>query len=509
MSDELVVEIRLGKLRGAAEGSVLAFRGVPFAASTAGEGRFAPPRPAPAWSGIRDATRIGPMALQNEPEFNLSTLPELSEDCLNLNIFTPAADGAKRPVLFYIHAGAFVSGGGGGATQNGALLARDEDVVVVSINYRLGVFGWPPFRARGDAVSNNLGLLDQIAALEWVRDNIAAFGGDPGNVTVFGYSAGGWSILALMAAPQAAGLFHKAAPQSGSAFTATPRDRQDQLAADFLGRLDGPPRAASVEALLAAQKAYLEAQQNAPERVVEEGVPFGPWRDGILLAEDPLATLIAGRALAVPLLIGSTADELGYAPFRAGIGWLDAMHTKRASLHTLAVAHGPAAAEAIWAAYRGATPEASDAAVAGHLRSDRYYRLPAVRAAAAQADRAPTWMYQFTLGAASEIAGGVSTHATDLAFWFGTMAASPLQSFMFGRPPTEAEEALSRRMRRDLARFARTGRCDWPAYTPAERATRIYGIEDRVELDPGGAGRTAWPAYGIGSRTDDDEAPES
>ncbi|HEX4198278.1 MAG TPA: carboxylesterase family protein [Caulobacteraceae bacterium] len=494
MNDGPVVETRQGKVRGAAENGVLAFRGLPFAASTEGDGRFAPPRPAPAWSGIRDATTIGFMAPQNDPEFNLSTLPEMSEDCLNLNVFTPAADGARRPVLFYIHAGAFVSGGGGGATQNGSILAVDEDVVVVTINYRLGVFGWPPFRARGEAVSNNLGLLDQIAALEWVRDNIAAFGGDPGNVTVFGYSAGGWSILALMAAPQASGLFHKAAPQSGSAFTAASRLRQDRLAADFLSRLAGAPEHAGVAVLLEAQKAYLEAQNNAPERLVEEGVTFGPWRDGIMLADDPLAVAVAGKAMRIPLLIGSTADELGYAPFRAGIGWLDAMHTREASLRTLATAYGAGRASAICDAYRDAAPDASDAAIAGHIRSDRYYRMPAIVAAEAQAAHSPTWMYQFTLGAASEIAGGISTHATDLAFWFGTMAASPLQAFLFGRPPTEAEQALSRRMRRDLAQFARTGRCEWPAYAPADRVTRMYGLEDRVALDPGAARRRAWPA---------------
>jgi para-nitrobenzyl esterase len=433
------------------------------------------------------------VAPQNEPEFNLSILPEMSEDCLNLNVFTPAADGARRPVLFYIHAGAFVSGGGGGATQNGSILAADEDVVVVTINYRLGVFGWPPFRAHGEAVSNNLGLLDQIAALEWVRDNIEAFGGDPANVTLFGYSAGGWSILALMVAPQAKGLFHKAAPQSGSAFTAPARERQDRLAADFLCRLGGALRDADVPALLEAQKAYLDAQNSAPDRLTEEGVTFGPWRDAIMLSDDPLALVVAGQGMHMPLLIGSTADELGYAPFRAGIGWLEAMHTRQASLQTLAAAYGEAAARPIWDAYRGAAPEASDAVVAGNIRSDRYYRLPAIIAAEAQAAHSPTWMYQFTLGAASELAGGVSTHATDLAFWFGTMAASPLQAFLFGRPPTEAEAALSRRMRRDLAHFARTGRCDWPAYSPTERATRMYGLEDRLSLDPGAACRKVWP----------------
>jgi hypothetical protein len=163
MSDDLVVETRLGKLRGASESGVLAFRGVPFAASTGGTGRFAPPRPPERWSGIRDATRIGPMAPQNEPEFNLSTLPQMSEDCLNLNLFTPAADGARRPVLFYIHAGAFVSGGGGGATQNRSRLAADEDVVVVSIP------------ANPLVVLPSFATLDLRAGVAWRRYRVDVF----------------------------------------------------------------------------------------------------------------------------------------------------------------------------------------------------------------------------------------------------------------------------------------------------------------------------------------------
>jgi len=489
-----IVRIRQGEVRGVTgPGGVKVFRGLPYAASTAGHGRFAPPGPAPAWSGVRDASVNGFTAPQNDPEFNLSVVPAMGEDCLNLNIFTPAADAGLRPVLVYIHAGAFVSGGGGGATQDGSILARDEDVVVVSLNYRLGVFGWPPFKARGGTVSNNLGLLDQIAALKWVRDNIAAFGGDPGNVTLFGYSAGGWSIVALMASPLAKGLFHKAAPQSGSEFTAGSRERQNAMAKALLARLDKSPTEATVAELLAAQQAQIEASQNDPARLVEEGPTFGPWLDGIVLPEEPLAAVIAGRAMDIPMLIGTTADELGYTPFRAGLAWLDAMHTREASLTTLAAEYGPDAAETIWAAYESAAPGASEAVLAGHIRSDRYYRLPAIRAAEAHAGRAPTWMYQFTLPATSAVAGYVSTHATDLAFWFGTMAASPLQAFLFDRAPSREEEAVAVRMRRDLAGFARTGRCDWPAYSPDRRATRLYGAEDSLALDPGAIGRKAWP----------------
>lgn len=490
-----IVDTRQGRVRGGPglKGG-LAFKGVPFAASTAGSGRFRPPAPPTPWTGVREATQIGPIAPQNAPEFNLSALPAMSEDCLNLNIFTPAADSGRRPVLVYIHAGAFISGSGAGSTQDGSRLASDEDVVVVTINYRLGVFGWPPFRAHGEAVSNDLGLLDQIAALEWLRDNIEGFGGDPANVTLFGYSAGGWSILALMAAPRAAGLFHKAAPQSGSEFTAGPRARQDLVAELFLARLGQDPTQASMADLLAAQEAVAEALKNDPARRLDEGLTFGPWLDGQVLTQPPIEAVRDGVAAPVPMLIGTTADELGYAPFRAGLPWLEALHSRAASLESLAAAYGQAAAEAIWSAYATAAPDASEAVIAGHIRSDRYYRLPAVQVAEAQSARAPTWMYQFTLAADAAVVGGVSTHASDLAFWLGTMAGSPLQGFLFDRAPSEAEEALSGRMRRDLARFARTGACDWPAYAPESRATRLYGLTDALALDPGGDQRRAWPA---------------
>lgn len=484
-----VVHTPSGDVQGLIDASwnVEAYRGLPYARAD----RFAEPRPPKPWARVRDAGANGPIAPQNAPEFNLSVLPAMDEACLSLNVFTPAADGARRPVLVYVHAGAFVSGAGSGATQDGARLAAEEDVVVVGINYRLGVLGWPPFSARGADAGRNLGLSDQVAALAWIRDHIGAFGGDPGNVTLFGYSAGGWSIAALMALPAADGLFHKAIVQSGSEFTATPPAEQDRLAARLLD-LAGAPNAealidAPLERLLAAQQALLEERQNDPARRVDEGVVFGPRIDPASLPTAPMETILAGRAHPVPLLIGSTEDELGWTPFRAGLDWLAALHSRVASLESLGKAFGGERAGAIWSAYAAAYPGEDDARLAGRIRSDRYYRLPAIRAAEAHAAVAPTWMYRFDGKASSQVAGDVSTHATDLAFWLGTMAASPLQGFLFGRPPTEAEEALARRMRAGLAGFARTGRCAWPAYDRDRRTTRIYDLADHIADDPAGA----------------------
>ena len=499
MTDAPIVTTTAGRLQGAVDPrGVLVFRGVPFAADAGGVNRFRPPQPVAPWQGIRDATAPGAIAPQNEPEFSLSTLPDMSEDCLNLNVFTPALDGANRPVLCHIHAGAFVSGGGGSATHNGAILAAEQDVVVVSVNYRLGVFGFPPFRAHGDEVSNNLGLLDQIAALEWVKANIAAFGGDPGNVTLFGYSAGGWSIVALMASRKARGLFHRAAPQSGSEFGATSLHDQRRLTEHFIGLAGVADPSALLELpvadLLVAQKTLIAEQQNAAERQTEESLNFGPGLDFGDWAAMPLGVLRAGYAAEVPLLVGTTEDELGFAAFRGTIPWLVAMHTREAIVKSLALAYGDARAAAIWAAYEIAYPGESEQSLAGRIRSDRYYRVPAIRAAEIVARERPgtAWMYRFDVKAPSKIAGNVSTHATDLAFWFGTMAESPLQPFMFGRSPTPEEEALSKAMRADLAAFARNGACPWPAYDTDARTTRIYAPSETLALDPAGAVRAAW-----------------
>lgn len=499
MSESPVAQTQAGRLRGAIdERGVAIFRGVPYAADTGGANRFRPPQPPEAWAGVRDALQPGPIAPQNEPEFNLSSLPPMSEDCLNLNVFTPGLDGKARPVLFYIHAGAFVSGAGSGATQSGALLAAEQDVVVVTINYRLGVLGFPPFRVHGDAVSNNLGLLDQIAALEWVKANIAAFGGDPGNVTLFGYSAGGWSILSLMAAKGARGLFHRAAPQSGSEFGAMNRSGQRSLAAAYLEVLGVDDAAACLtlplKDLLAAQQTIIERQQNDPARQTEETVNFGPAIDCGDWAALPMDILRAGYAAPVPLLIGTTEDELGFAPFRGGIPWLKAMHTLEAIIRSLTAAFGEAKAAMIWAAYETTYPDEGEERLAGRVRSDRYYRVPAIRAAELVArDRPGTgWMYRFDMKATSPVAGNVSTHATDLAFWFGTMADSPLQPFMFGRAPTPEEEATSRAMRADLASFARDGVCAWKPYDAQARTTRLYAPGATTADDPAGATRAAW-----------------
>jgi para-nitrobenzyl esterase len=499
MSEDPIVQARQGRLRGRRDpAGVLRFQGVPFARPPIGALRFRPPQPPALWDGVRDAQAPGPVAPQAA---SLVSTARMDEDCLYLNVTTPAADDARRAVLVYVHGGAFIAGGGSAEAYSGVCLARDHDLVVVSLNYRLGVLGFPPFALFGEGSAQNLGLLDQIAALAWVRENIAAFGGDPERVTLAGYSAGGWSTAALMTAPAARGLFQRAAPQSGAFFRAMPPSGQAPHAKAFLNamgldRLDAEALVqAPVDRLLAAQAAAIEAwQARVMQSQAEElDFPFTPLLDGAVLAQSPLEAIRGGAGAEVPLLVGTTRDELGAAPFRMALPWMQAVHGHSSLVAALDAAHGAGTGARVWEGYARLHPGEAETVLAGRVRSDWLYRLPAIRLAEARrAGAAPAWMYRFDLGAPSAEVGGIATHATDAVFWFGSMDQSPYQTFFFGRAANEAERALSATMQADLAAFARDGACAWPAYDPARRATRIYDLGAGEADDPGGAERALW-----------------
>ena len=252
MAQQVVVETNSGKIRGIAENGVNVFKGIPYAESPEGERRFAPPVKLQPWTGVRDAFEFGNRAMQDENAFAMSPaliklfaareLPPMSENCLVLNVWTPAVnDGRKRPVMFWCHGGAFIAGSGDSPWYEGTNLCRKGDVVVVTINHRLGAFGYLHLGELGGeefAASGNAGMLDIVSALEWVRDNIASFGGDAGNVTIFGESGGGAKVSVLMAMPAAHGLFHKAIIQSGPAVQMASRDDATETARQLLAELD-------------------------------------------------------------------------------------------------------------------------------------------------------------------------------------------------------------------------------------------------------------------------------
>src|SRR6202050_3249931 len=330
MAERGVVETNCGKIRGSAENGVNTFKGIPYAESPEGEGRFAAPRKLRAWTGVRDAFDFGNRAMQDENAFALPPamlklfagreLPPMSENCLVLNVWTPAVnDGRKRPVLFSCHGGAFISGSGDSPWYDGTSLCGKGDVVVVTINHRLGAFGYLHLGELGEefAASGNAGMLDIVAALQWVRDNIAAFGGDAGHVTIFGESGGGAKVSVLMAMPAAHGLFHKAIVQSGPAVSVTDRDdatataklvlEQLGLDAKQIDRLQTVPP----QDLIKAQTAGLgKVGFGLSAMANRRRLGFNPVVDGNVLPHHPFEPVAPKISADIPLMIGTNKDEI-------------------------------------------------------------------------------------------------------------------------------------------------------------------------------------------------------
>ncbi len=317
-----VTEVGGGQVRGIERGGVWTFSGIPFAASPAGHRRWRPPVAPEPWSGVRTCDRFGPVAPQNQmlaAIFPGATPEPSSEDCLSLNVWTPGLDGAKRPVMLWIHGGSFLSGSGSTGLYRGTDLARDGDVVVVTVNYRLGLLGYlahPTLGEQGQtwlggdewAGSGNWGLADQVAALRWVHDHIAGFGGDPGCVTLFGESAGGMSVSALLGTPAASGLFHRAVVQSGPPYTMS-ADTAADVAEKLASQMGVACTREALEQVPADRLVAAAAEFAGTGDSSVDGLPLRPVVDGGLLSRPPLSSVVAGSVAEIPLLIGTTRDE--------------------------------------------------------------------------------------------------------------------------------------------------------------------------------------------------------
>ena len=334
-----VVETGAGRLQGASERGLHVFRGVPYAAAPSGALRFRPPQPPTPWAGVRDATRSGPAAPQLAlPVFSWINAAARTpgDDCLTLNVFTPGLDCARRPVLFWIHGGGFMVGSGSTVLYEGQALAERGDVVVVTINYRLGALGFGHLGAvlGGElADCTNLGIRDQIAALEWVRENIDRFGGDPDNVTVFGQSAGGMSVATLLGAPRARKLFRRAICQSGAADHVIEREEAERVAAELVSRLGGPPPSHAVFGRIPIGS-LLEAQRGTMARLANWNslMVFLPMVDGDVVPEQPIAAIRRGDTAHIPILTGATLEEWKlFGLLDPGIGRFDETDLLRAA----------------------------------------------------------------------------------------------------------------------------------------------------------------------------------
>jgi len=489
------VEIASGQLEGRRAGGVESFLGIPFAKPPTGALRFCPPQPAAPWRGVRAADAFGGSAPQNALDAGM--LPGMqvgrqNEDCLFLNVYTPAADAGRRPVLVWIHGGAFTIGSGSQAIYDGSRLARRGDAVVVTINYRLGALGFLDLEPRfGDGWSCNLGLLDQIEALAWVRENIDRFGGDPGNVTIFGESAGGMSVGTLLGCPAARGLFHRAIPQSGAAHNTHDRETAGRVVDFFLRELGSAGasalRDAPVERLLAAQ---LQCMM----RVSELGVllAFQPTSGDAVLSEPPLAAVRAGSAAGVPLLIGTTRDE--WRLFE----WMDpalAALDDAGFAARVAQRVDPAAAPALAESYRKQAPGDGPVDHFVAFETDRVFRVPAARLADAQSAHAPVYGYEFAWRSPALRGALGACHAVELPFVFGTLDAPGMDRFSGSGPDAER---LSAAVMDAWIAFARAGDPHhagiplWPRHDPATRPTLVFDREPRVERAPRDRTLRAW-----------------
>ncbi len=458
----VIAKVAAGTLRGYRDQGAVAFLGVPYAANTSGANRFRAPQPLEPWHGERDATGYGPMAPQiastlgqDDPifEWYYQDQPQ-GEDCLVLNIFTPDLEaGAERPVMLYIHGGGYVNGGGGGAGLNGANLANFGDVVVVTINHRLNAFGFSHLGAHDPAFADsaNAGMLDIVAALEWVRDNIAAFGGNPDNVTVFGQSGGGSKIMVLLGMPAAQGLFHRAISMSGAAGLAIdPAEEMVPYVDALLAELGVTP-----DNLEAVQNIPIETMLEARGRAVAASFEGArPVIDGRHITTRAMEPEGMAMHASVPLLLGHTETEATLF-FRSDMRNFDLTEAQMRGRISAAFGIDDTRIDAIIAGYRADAPDMSFSDILIAVASDVQFRLPLTRAAETRSStdgQAPVWLYDFAWAIPAD--GGVlgAPHAVDIPFAFGTVDAA---GAMVGPGDGPRETALN--MMTAFVNFARHG----------------------------------------------------
>ncbi|QTM99745.1 carboxylesterase family protein [Sediminibacillus dalangtanensis] len=471
--DKILAETKQGQLKGKIEGKSISWKGIPYAKAPVGKLRFEPPQQPDNWQGVREAFDFGPVCPQPPEAAAMQGInPEdMSEDCLYLNVWTPNTSKKDLPVMVWIHGGAFTSGAGSSYLYNGARLAVQGEVVVVTLNYRLGALGFLHLAGLDDHFTANLGLLDQVAALRWVKNNIAVFGGDPQQVTIFGESAGSMSIASLFAMPQAKGLFNKAIMESGAS-QVVPSGQAVHIAKDFISMLDIEP-----DHLSAIKDESLDSLMKASEEVYQENggdesvLLFQPAIDDNTLPQYPTDAVAAGSAADIPLMIGTNHDE-GVFFVRPDTeempeGKMDEIVKRMA---------GRENADKIREYY---PPSAEGQA---RLITDFVFWKPALEFAEAQTNYAPVWMYRFDWHVPGHPYAGKAVHALEIPFVFQNLD-------YFWKLEVEVGmslEKLSTRMQNAWVSFARTGEpgSDWPAYDLEVRKTKIFNESDRIIADP-------------------------
>lgn len=508
--DAAVVATTAGRIRGFTRNGVFVFKGVPYGDTTAGANRFLPPKPVQPWTDVRPTVAWGPVSPHgpragwvNQEEQFLYQWDDgfVGEDMLRLNVWTPAVSG-RRPVLVWIHGGGYASGSSQELrAYDGERIAREHDAVLVSMNHRLNVFGFLDLSQIGGepyAQSGNASMLDLVQALQWVRDNITNFGGDPGNVTIFGQSGGGGKVTTLMAMPAARGLFHKAVAISGSFIAASTRDKATELATLVMQELGLRPsqvdrlHTVSTDALLNAGIAA-QAKQT-PFRFPAPGTPpvislgWQPVVDGTVLPEVPFESAAPAVSASVPFLVGNTFHE-----FTTGINQPAAhLLTWAQVTEELNPQLGHRTVGSI-EAYRAAFPSATPFEVRGLIGAD-VFRRGAVMQTERKAAQGGAPVYHYWFGWKTPVLDGrpLAYHCQDLAFWFDNVDLC-LQSTGGG---VEARR-LASQMSRALVAFARTGNPNhdgmpqWQPFTEANRVMMVFDTTTEVRVDPDRQARNA------------------
>jgi para-nitrobenzyl esterase len=479
-----LVETRLGQVRGLDDEGVTSFLGLRYGQPPVGELRFMPPVPASGWEGVYDATRWPNRAMQDQAAGTLGqTVPgQLSEDCLFLNVTTPGVDGALRPVLVWIHGGGFTAGSAN--EYDGRMLSRQGDAVVVTINYRLGPFGFLDLAPLGPeyAGSASNGYRDMILALEWVQENIEDYGGDPSNVTLFGESAGAVAALGLLAAPQAEGLFHKAIAHSPAA-PKVPEGNKVPTIAKKLGVDES-------EVLTALKRMSAADLQQA-------GLPAGGSIDGTVITRPAIDAIAARGGQGVPLIVGTNRNE-GSLFTPPDSPDEDMGGYERGHLGAAKDVLGDRDSTAYLSWLKRTYPSAK--VVLEELWT-AIFRRRAVEAAEASTRAGPGgWLYRFDLPTTKEHNGKLTgaTHACEMAFTFNAFADPDCHVFAFHDREDLVVKELARHWSDTVLAFAANGDPnggglpEWPTYAPPDRACMILDAKSRIESDPDAGHRAFW-----------------
>jgi para-nitrobenzyl esterase len=488
-----VVETTTGKVRGRFISGVNAYQGIPYGASTAGANRFMPPVKPKPWSNVLDTVEWGPEAPQG-PHLEIpevaATIPKvgISEDCLRLNVWTTSLDrNAKRPVMVWLHGGGFTSGNGGYTMYDGSSMARRHDLVMLSVNHRLNSFGFlylPEIGGSQFAEASNVGILDVVAALEWVRDNIASFGGDPGNVTIMGQSGGGGKVSTLMAMPSAKGLFHRAILQSGANLAGITRTDASRVSATLMSKL-------SAKTVADLQKVPMDTLIEATLNT--QGLTFGPVVDGKTLPGGPFDPAAPSYSADIPVLTGTTEYEITFFPTTRFDPLDDA--ALRASFKQTARAVNDADVENLVSVYKKGRPGLTNLDYSLILASDNYRARVITQAERKSQQKAPVYLYYFTWQSPVREGKLKSFHCAEIPF---AMANVDAARSMTGTG--QNRYALEDKMSAAWAAFAKSanpnhkGLPNWPVFDMKTRPTMVFDNTCKVVNDPYGAERRAFDA---------------